>query len=159
MKIRELFSAVKNNGRNLKNVPIILMLGILLMTFPDSIGSDRSNEDNMEQLQSFSLENEEKRLEGILSSIEGVGKCKVLLSIQNGSESVLAERDGETVVLSNGGKQSIVTVQTKYPEFKGAVVVCGGTSSAAVRHDILASVKAYTGLEVDKITICPIKNG
>ena len=149
--------AIIDKFNNKRYVSIIILVGILLMTLPRDVRTEDVTE-SINGSEIFSLEKEEERLEHILSSIDGVGECRVLLSIQNGSESVLAERDGDTIVISNGGKQSTVTVQTKYPQFKGAVVVCGGTDKASVRHDILASVKAYTGLEVDRITICPIKN-
>ena len=106
----------------------------------------------------MALYKEEQRLEEILSAINGVGKCRVLLSVHNGGELILAEDEGETVVLSNGGTQSTVTVQTQYPAFQGAVVVAGGCENTSVRYDILSSVMAYTGLSVDRITICPMKN-
>ena len=137
---------------------VFLCCGILLMLLPKGSEEDLLTQ-TVKSASEFSIEKEEQRLEEILSSINGVGKCKVLLSVHNGEELVLAEDEGETVVLSESGKQSTVTVQTRYPAFQGAVIVSGGCDDPSVRYDILSSVMAYTGLEVDRITICPIKNG
>ena len=40
---------------------------------------------------------------------------------------------------------------------KGVVVVCDGADSAAVRLDILRSVKSYTGFGSEKVTILKMK--
>lgn len=122
MKLQNLIEQIQSNHKA-KYLIILILCGILLMLYPSS--------SNRETRQSHTLEREEARLADILCEIEGVGACKVLLSVQHEAESAT---------------------------FKGAVIVCGGTEHASVRYDILSSVMAYTGLEVDRITICPIKN-
>lgn len=136
---------------------LFLLLGVLLMVLPKNSVQDLSTDIKSEEAFDYSIVNEEKRLEDILSQINGVGKCKVLLSVHTGAERVLAEDEGETVIVSEGNKQEAVTVQTRYPTFQGAVIVCGGSADTNIRYDILSSVMAYTGLTVDRITICPIK--
>ena len=136
---------------------LFLLLGVLLMVLPKNSDQDLSIDIPSEEIIHYSIVNEEKRLEDILSQINGVGKCKVLLSVHTGAERVLAEDEGETVIVSEGNKQETVTVQTRYPTFQGAVIVCGGSTDTNTRYDILSSVMAYTGLTVDRITICPIK--
>ena len=135
---------------------LALCFGVLLMLFPAKVTSEDITVIDNENGQNYSIEREEKRLEELLSAIEGVGECKVLLSVHNGAEKILARDEGETVVISESGRQSTVTVQTRYPEFQGAVIVCKGCDIASVRYDILASVMAYTGLSNDRISICPI---
>ena len=135
-------------------IVLVILFGILLMSFPSNSGAGDFTHD----INIYSLEREEQRLEEVLSMIEGVGKCKVLLSVQNESDSGYEEGAGEGFVILNGGKQNTSANQMIYPEFKGAVIVCCGTGSAAVRHNVLATIKAYTGLDTDKITICPMEN-
>lgn len=155
MKHINILSKIKDEKKRYLYLFLFLACGVLLMLFPASTNTDSSVQDTA---QSYSIESEEKRLEDILSSIDGVERCKVLLSVQNGAESILAEDNGETVVLSNSGQQSTVTVQTRYPVFQGAIIVSGGCDDASVRFDILSSVMAYTGLGTDRISICPIKD-
>ena len=148
----------KNNKKRYTYLVIAILFGVLLMLFPNSTNQTVHKEGQSAETAPYSIEMEEKRLEAILSEINGVGKCKVLLSIHTDAERILAEDNGETVVISEGGKQETVTVQTRYPTFQGAVIVSGGCNDASVRYDILSSVMAYTGLRADRITICPIKN-
>ena len=153
-----LLSKLKCDKKRMLYLLLFLLCGILLMIFPGEVKEERELQ-NQDFIGSYSIEKEEQRLEEILSSINGVGECKVLLSIHNSEESILAEDHEETVILSEGGRQSAVTVSTRYPAFQGAIVVSGGCHDASVRYDILSSVMAYTGLDIDKITICPIKTG
>ncbi len=136
---------------------LFLLCGILLMLLPT--GEAKAEAVVSEQQTTvFSLEEEERRLEKTLAEIAGVGKCTVLLSVHSGSEAVLARDGEETVVLSGSGEEKTVTVVTRYPEYQGAVVVARGCEDGHVRYDILSAVMAYTGLEVNKITICPMES-
>ena len=99
----------------------------------------------------YSLENEEERLGCILSCIKGVGGCELLLSLQNESSSESEEQRLSFSVLTSTEEKSL-----KYPDYKGAVVVIEGYENAHVRFDVLSAVMSYTGLSVDKITICPL---
>lgn len=149
---------LKNDKKRICYLLAFLCCGILLMVFPMQDKENRENNAPDDSVMNYSVEKEEQRLEKILSAINGVGECKVLLSVHNGGELILAEDDGKTVVLSESGKQSTVTVRTQYPMIQGAVIVSGGCDNTSVRYDILSSVMAYTGLTVDRITICPMKH-
>ena len=103
------------------------------------------------------MEKEELRLESIISSINGVSKCNVLLSVSTGTEVIFAETDGKMVLISEGNEKKPVTVLERYPGYQGAVVVIGGYSDANVRYNVLSAVMSYTGLNHDRITICPME--
>ena len=156
MSLNNLLNRFKSGNRRYAYLLLFLGFGVLLMTFSSEGTPVQSERINTDETTIYSIENEEKRLEEILSKVKGVGECDVLLSVHAGAERILAEDEGETVVISESGKQSTVTVQTRYPAFQGAVIVCGGCSDPSVRYDILSSVMSYTGLGVDRITICPI---
>ena len=156
MKLPSLSNLAEKKRNTYSILALFFLVGCCLMLMPSG-ESTIDNIDAPSDCQSaFSVEKEEERLERILSSIDGVGQCRVLLSVHGGSEAILAEDNGETVILKEGSSESIVTIQTLHPAYQGAVVVTGGSSSASVRHNVLASVSAYTGLSADKIAICPI---
>lgn len=158
MKLQARISEIISDKQNYKYILALLFIGICLMLLPTgTTNEDKTNNSQSETL-SYNIEAEEKRLEKMISSIQGAGKCKVLLSVQTGVETVLAKDEDQTLVLSKGGSQSTVTVQQRNPEIQGAVIVVEGCSDATVRYDILSAVKAYTGLGADKITICPIEH-
>lgn len=140
---------------NKKYLIISLLFGIMLMIFPTKNESENMDVPIVQEI--FSLESEEKRLQDTLSSIHGVGNCKVLLSICSDAELILAKDEGETVVVSNGKTEEPITITTVYPHYQGAVIVMGGYDDANIRFDVLSAVMSYTGLSTDKITICPLK--
>jgi len=155
MKMNKILDKIFQSKDRKRYLALCFFCGIMLMLIPTN--SPQSDRSQTEKCDVFSIENEETRLEGILSSIKGVGKCKVLLSVHDSTQKILAENEGDTVVISNGGSQSIVTIQEVFPRFQGAVVVADGNLDAHIRYDILSAVMSYTGLESNKITICPMK--
>jgi len=155
MKLQEILNRFMNDKKSKKYLILCLLLGILLMLLPPSNEEAITEHHNKNII--YSLSDEEKRLESALLLINGVGKCKVLLSVTTGTELVLAEDDGETLIISKGNDEETVTVLERYPDYRGAVVVIGGYSNANVRFDVLSAVMSYTGLGTDKITICPME--
>lgn len=155
MKLQEIISKISTHKKNKQYLIMFLFCGVLLMLLPTSKESSVSEQEEIGYV--FSLEREEQRLADILSSIQGVEQCNVLLSVSTGPESVLAEDEGKTIVVSNGNQEETVTVLERYPLYQGAVVVMGGYSDANIRFDVLSAVMSYTGLGTDKITICPIE--
>ena len=47
---------------------------------------------------------------------------------------------------------------TTYPRFQGALIVCEGADSAAVRLRLLEAVSAVTGLSTDRITVVKMRS-
>lgn len=112
------------------------------------------------------LENTEKAMEDILSKISGVGKVDVMLTLHSGGERVLAqdsslrysgpvqspdtyERSSQPV--TDGG--GVIVTQEKYPQYRGALVVCEGGGNDTVRLQVIAAVSALTGLGSDRIAV------
>jgi stage III sporulation protein AG len=82
-----------------------------------------------------------------------------MLTVRSGMERVLAQDssngDTETVVISTGsGKQEVVLLTQKYPDFQGALVVCEGGDEPQVRLLITQAVAALTGLGTARISVC-----
>ena len=77
------------------------------------------------------------------------------------SFSILTKKGGteefsdktETVVLGSGSGAEVVVTQSRYPDFVGALVVCEGGGSAAVRLEITQALSALTGLPSSKISV------
>ncbi|MDP4109623.1 MAG: hypothetical protein Q8878_06295, partial [Bacillota bacterium] len=131
------------------------------------------------KVSSFSLSEEEKKLEGMLSSMEGVGRVKVALTIKSGSESVYAldqseslrnagtsdnaayEKDSDSkpmVVSSDAGGESPVTVKEYLPEYRGALIICDGAADEKIKLEITEAVCALTGITYDNISVIKMKS-
>lgn len=120
----------------------------------------------------------EKRLEEILSNINGVGKVKVLITYSESSQ-VVAMYD-ETSKTSNtkesdstGGTRDIqqndttksvifkedngekipVTQKVVNPLIEGAIVTAVGASNPTIKTNIIQAVEAATGLATHKIQV------
>ena len=146
-----------------KFVLLVVLVGIILMLLPVS-SQTKETEENKSQIpqESFDLAVMEQRMEEVLGKIDGVGKLRLMLTLQSGTRLTLAEdtqRDQdrtqrETVTLNRGsGNQEIVITNRFYPVYQGAVVVCQGADSSAVRLAITETVQALTGLPSDRIRV------
>ena len=98
----------------------------------------------------------------LLQSRQRLLSSVLMLTLQSGTRLTLAEdtqRDQErtqreTVTLNRGsGNQEIVVTNRYYPVYQGAVVVCQGADSSAVRLAVTETVQALTGLPSDRIMV------
>ncbi len=99
-------------------------------------------------------------MEELLGRIDGVGKLRLMLTLQSGTRLTLAEDSqktriarSETVTLNRGSSQEVVVTNRYYPVYQGAVVVCQGADSSAVRLAVTETVQALTGLPSDRIQV------
>ena len=72
-------------------------------------------------------------------------------------EEIIYQTDGEradTVLVTDESRREQGLVRTRQPPvYRGAIVVCTGADSAAVRLAIVEAVANVTGLGADKITV------
>lgn len=121
----------------------------------------------------------ESTLEEILSSMEGAGRVKVMITLKSSGESVV-EKDAlfskasstevdssggsrntadsaeseETVYLKNGSScETPFVKQVLCPQIEGVVVCAQGGDSAAVNKNITEAIQALFGIEVHKIKV------
>ena len=144
-------------GKN-KYVILLLVVGVILIIYPS--GKKTRVAESPKEEPRFSVSEAEKKLEDILSSLEGAGNVKVMLSVKDEGRRVIA-RDSETsesggderrrdvsektVVISSGSsREEAVTLGYIYPEYLGALVAAEGAGSAQIRLDITESVSAVT---------------
>jgi len=145
---------------------LVLAIGVGLMLLPESNMSDVDQSEEMPVKQEIDLE---EKLEVILGEIEGAGRVKVLLTVDTGTavtyqedrqqfeEGDRKEQEVKTVLVSENGDDVPIVVKTKYPVYKGAVVVCEGADRASVKLNIVQAVSSLTGLGSDKITVVKMK--
>ena len=157
---------------------LIGLLGLALMLLP--AGGKEQTPVPTEQPQQTQPDAEdycaamERRLEQILSRIEGAGNVCVMLTLEAGpstryqsDESRTERSDGagrqtesekKTVILQRGGSYNeAAVVKTEYPAFRGALIVSRGADDASVRYQLLSAVSALLGLGTDQITVVKMK--
>ena len=113
---------------------ILIGLLILVLCIPTSTKENLQNE-----TQIASADEVEIRLAQVLSAMEGVGAVEVMITVENGSESVFS---------SSGVKEKV----------SGVVVVAEGAGNATVNARISEAVKALFSIDVHKISIVKMRS-
>ena len=137
---------------------LVCLLGLLLLLWPQRTAETK-------QVQSepagFSLEAVQQELTALLAQVEGAGQVRVMLTLSDSAASVYqvdeTSRDSGTEQKTVFADKSPVLVRTRYPRYQGAVIVCEGAGSPAVRLAIKEAVASLTGLGSDKITVIKMK--
>jgi len=145
---------------------LVIGVGVFLLLLPTGSKGKPIVEAAISQ-EHFDLPAFEEKLGLILSNISGAGQVEVILTVTGTTRQVFAQDNREsvresgneltesTVVVSKGsGAQEALLVETVYPKFQGAVVVCDGGNDPAVKLKLIEAVSALTGLGADKISVC-----
>ena len=144
---------------------IILLTGMVLLLLPGKDPQEMEGQGIIETADNImSLE---EALSEILSTVQGAGKVKVMLSVASGEETLyqsnrnLSENGSgkeDTVIISDSQRNELGLIkQINPPEYQGAIVVCQGADSPAVRLALTEAVARVTGLTMDKISILKMK--
>lgn len=186
-KIKNIFNNKEKRVENLVSFLIILVITLIVInkilkddnTSKENV--DYTNETGVELAETKSQEIEnfsnsfEKKLENILSKINGVGKVSVLLTYSESSSivpiyntsqstSTTEEKDtsgGTRTITSEDNKKdvitdsssNIVTEKQVMPKIEGAIVTAQGAKDSNTKSNIIAAVEAVTGLANHKIQV------
>lgn len=181
-----------NQSGNLsaENVPVVDFTGMALAS-GDSVfskeGGQQAESLQMDGLQMADLQNTygqtlERQLEEVLSSVEGVGKVKTMITFACSQEYILekeslvnrsntVEKDSQggnrtvtqyqaedtTVYSSTSGENIPYVTKTVSPRVEGVLVVAQGAGNGTVNRNITEVVQALFGLEVHKVKVVPMK--
>ena len=144
---------------------LIVLVGVILMCLPKT-GTNDPPEETVEEYNVYTEETLNESLAGILSQIKGAGKVAVLLTEAKGAETMYQSDTNsgsdnlrqDTVLITGADRaQAGLVRQVNPPSYLGAIVVCQGADSAAVRLAIVQAVSSVTGLGSDRITVLKMK--
>ena len=151
-------------------------VGVLLLALPEIL-PEASSKTKTESSAGEYITETEARLGTILSSIEGAGECRVMVTLENGVEYVyateqktntdrqedsddssnrLVERDDseESVILveSENGKEGLLVTEIP-PTVKGVVVVCEGGDREEVRERVIEAISVALNISSKRICV------
>ncbi len=167
MDIKVLASKAKSVVSKYKYAAIVLFVGLVLLLLPGKTTQQTKTQSKPETI-SQTLEAE--ALAEILQSIHGAGKVQVLLSTATGEKTVYqtdsdtssggdgSSTKNQTVIITDSqrGESGLVS-QVDPPTYLGAIVVCQGADSAAVKFAVTQAVAKITGLGTDSICVLKMK--
>lgn len=186
------FSELKNYIFNLlskknKNQKIIIigLIGLILISASSFLKKDSKKEEMLPQKQTMEKRQEklQENLENIISSIEGAGKTKVLVTFENSAETVYAteekknkeasedKSEGEIMrkketddsekkyitVKDGEGTEHALAVTEIEPKVKGVVAICSGGDNPVIKKRVTEAIT--TALNITSKRVCVTKSG
>lgn len=159
--------------KSIKHIQIYLAIFVALVVCavyfvsnnPFKTKTDKTNENTTGEYSSTMeyVDNLENRISNVLSNMSGVGKVKVVVSLECGFSYEYA-KDSETKTTVSGDVKTTVTSETIilvsnqpvvvkeiYPVVKGVVVVAEGAKDVSIKMNILSAIE--TIFEIDRQNI------
>ncbi|TYP51634.1 stage III sporulation protein AG [Thermosediminibacter litoriperuensis] len=179
----------KNKNKSISTLIIIGLVGFILLTigkisiqgdFSQKTVDGRATDIKIAADQPFLQEDIEKKLEQILSQVEGVGRVKVMLTFETedqvepafntvDNKRVTEENDSEggirtitetqvnkqVVLLNKGGEEEPLLVKKMIPAIKGVLIVADGGESSETVERITKATSTLLGVPLYKIKVMP----
>ncbi|MBR5570141.1 MAG: hypothetical protein IKW10_04520 [Oscillospiraceae bacterium] len=168
MEIKKLTSNFSEILKKYRYAILVLLIGILLMNIPSGKTAKKQEKETVITLQP--AVDMEKRLVEVLGQIEGVGRVEVMLTQACGEENVYQSNEElstdesgrsqrkETVTMTDSDRnETALILKTNAPKYLGAIIVCEGAESSAVRLSLVDAVSKITGLKSDAISVLKMK--
>lgn len=176
--MKEKFAKLKTMPRE-KMIKIIVAVGIaaiigilLSESFSGGTSAKAESKSSTSQTQSEYEKQLEKKLTSVLSQIDGIGSCKVMVTLDTSGESVYSadeddssstdensqsnEKSVHHVIVDNNGESPVLEKEIQ-PKVRGVIVVCGGADDVYVRQAVTDCLVA--GLGVSSANISVVRGG
>lgn len=150
-------------------VGIACIIVFLIYYSSSAIKTDNATFDNTTSSSSQYACEIENKLSKVLSNVSGAGKISVMVTLESGSEIIVAtskEERTNTSSGSNNSTKSVTIVETpvivgkeplvlmeKLPQIKGVIVVAQGAKDVSVRLELLRAVQTLIDVDSNKIEI------
>ena len=174
MDIKHFFEKLKSVFTSDKKLAVLCavgVLGVVLLIISEFIPTGEKKAEKKEsvtaaQSQETYAEDIEKRLTEIVSSIDGAGKTRVMVTLESGAEQVYARNEKIKSDTSGGtalekenfsDEKEYVLIETDGNEggmiIKLIAVVCEGGGSDAVRQEITQAITAVLDISASRVYI------
>ncbi len=172
INIKEKIGKFINSDKKIKILVAVGLVSVLLIFLSEAIPKDTTSKaENNQTIASYTeyAENLENKTESVITSIDGAGKCKVMIMLKNTNEGVYAKNINESAdessnsssyeyVLYNGdnGEEPIL-IKEYFPEIQGVVVVCQGADNTVVKENVINTISSLYGIPTSKIYVSKLK--
>lgn len=167
-KLLPLVNKIKSLKHKERYIVIACVLGVALILLSELVPSvsTKKTDDSMDY-QEYIVSLEEKT-QDIISSIDGVGKCKVMITLCETDESFYASnieentdsghisKKNEYVFYEDNNNDFPVLIKQTFPKVMGVAVVCQGGDNAFVKERVISAVSSLFGISSAKISVSKI---
>ena len=170
-KLKEIFENKQNKTKLLFAAGILGILLILLseISFTPSKSKENKVETEVASISYSDYVNElDDKLTELISSIDGVGKCKVMITLKNTTESVFAKntqnnqsessysQNDEYVIYDGENGNSPILLKEIFPQIEGVAVVCSGGDNIVIKEKIIQCVSSLFNIPSNRISVSKI---
>lgn len=167
-KLKSYFDS-KQNKTKLLFVAGILGILLILLSEISFTPTKKTEETQVTTISYSDYVNElDEKLTELISSIDGVGKCKVMITLKNTTESVFAKnsqnsqsessysQNDEYVIYDGENGDSPLLLKEIFPEIEGVAVVCSGGDNIVVKEKIIQCVSSLFNISSNRISVSKI---
>lgn len=185
-KVKEILKNLTEK-KHINNLIIIFIIGIIIMITISLFNEDFSNKKNetiqvnKKDTSNIELHKDygqllEKRLEIILSEIKGVGKVKVMITLEETTEKIPAtnskinnektmetdsqggvreinREDSNIEIATIGSDGSVLVLKEIQPKVKGVIVVAEGAYDLEIKEKLYQAVKTVLGVSGNRVEV------
>lgn len=182
---KSIFAELYSNDKYKKIIIVVGIIGIALIFFSGFVKSEKKSKEVNQKVESTSIDDYVRQLEtnltNMVSCIKGAGDCKVMVTIENGTQTIYATEgkkniedtedssngelkrrqksdDSETkyiTVKGPNGEEKALAITEVQPTVKGVVVVCSGGDDPEVQQKVINAVT--TALNITSKRVCVTK--
>lgn len=171
---KEKFSGfIKSKNKN-KIIIAVGFIGILLILLSElNFGSGTSPKEknknaDMDYVSYVNSLNDQ--LTDLLTDMDGVGDCKVMITLRNTSESVYAKNSDssssdnsksnsdEYVIYDSENGDSPILLKENFPDIEGVAIVCSGGDNIAVKEKVIKCVSALFNISSNRISVTKLNS-
>lgn len=172
-KFKESILSLAKLDKKTKIIMAVGLIAVFLILISELIPGNTAQKNKSSQRDVFSysdyVEHLEKNTCDIISSISGVGKCKVMITLKNSNESIYAKNTDENsnnssfsktyeyVLYDSENGEEPILVKEYMPQIQGVAIVCEGADNSVVRESVISSVSSLFNISSSKISVSKIK--
>lgn len=139
--MKEFMQYLKEN-KKARSIIILILVGAVLILASGSFSKNKDSGKDVITLDEY-RERLEEEIASICSDVDGVGKCRVYITLERGEQNVYK---GSSVI------------ETKPPKVMGVTVICRGADSAAVRGELTEMITALFDIGSNRVAILKLNS-
>lgn len=172
-KIKDgLMSFISGDSKKIKIIVAVGLIGIVLIFASDMLGKDNKKQEVSNDKISYEeyTDQLESKLKNLITAIDGVGECHVMITLENTTESVYAtdvefkndndsiNQKDEYVFYDSEKGETPVLIKEYLPKVQGVTVVCTGGDNIAVKEKIIQAVTSLFNIPTNRVSVSKIKS-
>ena len=172
----------------LKVIVLLGILGMVLIVLSQFADDSQTGQGQPQAIHNAELANQEyitqleERLQSLISEIEGVGRNRVMVTLESGVEYVYAQEQRRSTDTTHsvsgeipvGGRtqesveQRFILVDTEFgrrealvltripPRVQGVIIVCEGANDPVVEQKLISVITTALGIPSTRVSVVPI---